>query len=388
MDKLKTWTNWLRNALETGRGKKRNLQPLDGLRGFAILLVFINHIVVLFSPWLPQPSATYAIARFLQLDGRAGVYLFFFLSGYLIYGMLIDRPRPFWKFISRRVQRIYPTYFVILLIYIGLSYIFPAESRIPSQPGQAALYVLANLLLLPGTFNIMPIISVTWTLSLEMLFYLTMPLIIAVFRLRSWQPKWRIVFSVFLAFMVLILYVGLDGIGEHIRMMIFFAGAALYDTLKVYPSWAKVKGTGLLALAISFLIVPLLPQTPAGAVQRTLVFLVAIFVLYLDCVANLDSLTARLFSWKPMRWFGNISYSYFLIHGLTLQFLVLLLARILPPQGDSAYIFWIGLPITFLISIFPTIILFLTVERPYSLLPAEKRRPSTGLEVPEGTKSS
>jgi peptidoglycan/LPS O-acetylase OafA/YrhL len=170
-------------------------------------------------------------------------------------------------------------------------------------------------------------------------------------------------------------------------MVMFYAGAALYDTLKVFPSWEKVKGVGLLALAISFLIVPFLPQTPAGAVQRTLVFFVAIFVLYLDCVANLDSITARLFSWKPMRWFGNISYSYFLIHGLTLQFLVLLLTRVLPPQGNSAYIFWIGLPIAFLITIVPTIILFLTVERPYSLLPAERRQPSTGLEIPEGTKS-
>ena len=43
------------------------------------------------------------------------------LSGYLIYRMLLGRPRPFAGFLARRVQRLYPAFLVVLALHLGIA---------------------------------------------------------------------------------------------------------------------------------------------------------------------------------------------------------------------------------------------------------------------------
>jgi exopolysaccharide production protein ExoZ len=66
-----------------------------------------------------------------------------------------------------------------------------------------------------------------------------------------------------------------------------------------------------------------------------------------------------------------MSYSYYLIHGLTLNSLFLVINRLLatPP---SEVLFWLLLPIAFTLTLLPSALLFLTVERPFSLKPNTK----------------
>ena len=66
---------------------------------------------------------------------------------------------------KRRVQRIYPVFLVVFAIYIMLSFIFPSESKLPEGYVEIVKYILQNLLLLPGVFNIEPLITVAWSLS-------------------------------------------------------------------------------------------------------------------------------------------------------------------------------------------------------------------------------
>ena len=82
---------------------RKHIAELDGLRGFAILLVLITHF------WT-YPGDT---QRFNHLAGAGwmGVDLFFVLSGFLITGILWDargRKRYFTNFIARRTLRIFP----------------------------------------------------------------------------------------------------------------------------------------------------------------------------------------------------------------------------------------------------------------------------------------
>jgi peptidoglycan/LPS O-acetylase OafA/YrhL len=51
---------------------------------------------------------------------------------------------------SRRVERIYPAFAAVFAVYLVLTFLFPQESKIPSPWPHGLLYVVQNVLLLPG----------------------------------------------------------------------------------------------------------------------------------------------------------------------------------------------------------------------------------------------
>src|SRR2546423_3041651 len=143
---------------DTSSGQPR-LASMEGLRGLAVLLVFFVHFHALFGDYASKRPWVFFISKWLGDIGNIGVDLFFVLSGYLIYGLLLRRRQQFSTFIWRRIQRIYPAFLAVLLIYLVCSYAFPSQNKIHGSPIFAALYILENALLLPGIFNIQPIIT-------------------------------------------------------------------------------------------------------------------------------------------------------------------------------------------------------------------------------------
>src|SRR5204863_9251023 len=84
----------------------------------------------------------------------------------------------------------------------------------------------------------------------------------------------------------------------------------------------------------------------------------------------------RWFSWTPLRWAGNISYSYYLIHGLTLQGVALLLGHWHHQDGRSTWIFWGILPASVLATLAVSSLLYGLVEKPFSV---ERRKPKAAI---------
>lgn len=124
---------WLAQHFELSRGGgPSNLRSMEGLRGFAVFLVFLVDYVNPVQPWIDEQSAVLVLATAVHTIGNTGVDPFFVLSGYLIYSSLISRPQKFSRFMSRRVQRIYPAFVPVFVAYVVLSFVFPAESKIPS----------------------------------------------------------------------------------------------------------------------------------------------------------------------------------------------------------------------------------------------------------------
>ncbi len=68
--------------------RQSRIPELDGLRGFAILFVFIFHYVT--QQGAAQAGSVTAIVQRILAMGGTGVDLFFVLSGFLIGGILID----------------------------------------------------------------------------------------------------------------------------------------------------------------------------------------------------------------------------------------------------------------------------------------------------------
>ncbi|TCS38557.1 peptidoglycan/LPS O-acetylase OafA/YrhL [Paucimonas lemoignei] len=370
---------WLREQFELSRGgSDHNVRPMEGLRGFAVFLVFLVHYVTLIEPWLPEQASIRAFAGSLHAIGNTGVDLFFVLSGYLIYGSLITRNQQFGRFIHRRIQRIYPAFIVVFVIYVLLSFAFPSESKIPSDATEGFVYLAQNFLLLPGILPIEPLITVAWSLSYELFYYLVIPLVIAVFRLRDRSAAWRVSFFMIVASL---LAAYCFAYGGHVRLIMFIAGILLYEVME--SSWflspPSLLGFGAFCVGILGTLVPV--SGTMGAVLKTLILFVAFFFLCLTCFRNHLIWLSRVFSWAPLRWLGNMSYSYYLIHGLALKAGFLVLPKVLPDAGFDSWLFWALLPPMFVLTLVPASALFLLVERPLSIFPEKRRDPNVPAAV-------
>jgi exopolysaccharide production protein ExoZ len=310
--------------------------------------------------------------------GNVGVDLFFVLSGYLIFGSLISRRQQFLRFMSRRCERIYPAFAAVFATYVILSFAFPAENKIPSSATEGIIYLVQNFLLLPGLFPIEPMITVAWSLSYEMFYYLAIPLVISLLRLRDRTSSWRTTFFLSVALLTVI-YCARNG--GHVRLIMFIAGIVLYEAMNSQHVPSPPSSLGLIALFVG-LLSSLIPQEGSeGSTLKVCILFVAFFTLCLACFRNPSAWLPRTFSWTPLRWLGNMSYSYYLLHGLALKAGFLALSALLPAASYGAWVFWVLLPPMFVLTLFPTTALFLLVERPFSLAPRETKTNLPGLSI-------
>src|SRR5262249_54417342 len=147
----------LARALSVRGGHHSSIHAMEGMRGLAVMLVFLVHYVMLSMPWIASGSITSTIALSAFNVGNAGVDLFFVLSGYLIYRMLITKTTPFAEYMIRRVRRIYPAFLAVLALYLALAIWFPGQRTLPQGWRPLLVYLGQNILLLPGIFSIQPI---------------------------------------------------------------------------------------------------------------------------------------------------------------------------------------------------------------------------------------
>jgi len=343
--------------------KHKVIAPMEGLRAFAAFLVFLCHYAAQSQAWIPADSITSALILNIRFVGASGVDLFFILSGYLIYGMLIKKSVSLNTYIYRRVNRIYPTFLVMMVVYIALSLLVPSENKIPSELGAGGLFIVQSLLLLPGVFDLKPLITVAWTLSYEMFFYILIPFIILVFNLREKSQKQRMFFLICWA--VLGFSVGFFW-SHHVEMLLFISGMILFEI--------RLKGDKLswryahLIFPITFILMMIVRHS-FDFYFDWLLAVIMFFGYGLACFSAFDdnSKMGVLFSKLPLRWLGNMSYSYYLIHGLTLKFLFMVLAFMFPPEGNAAWVFYICLVPFFICTLFASVFLFYFIEKPFSL---------------------
>ncbi|MGR5237527.1 acyltransferase family protein [Vibrio alfacsensis] len=361
-------TKWLKDKsydiYHIPHGKHDTINSLEGLRAIAAFMVFVVHYAAQFTPWIDKSSLTWDLIGYYRHIGAKGVELFFVISGFLIYGMLISKNVPFVTYFKRRIKRLYPTFLVMLFLYIVLSFVFSSENKIPTEPLEAFVYIVQNLLMLPGLFDIKPIMTVAWSLSYEMFLYLSLPLIISVFNLRSWKRNNRIfllVTSAIAGFAIVNL-----GYNNHDKMLLFISGMLLFELSK---SQLLTRNRMLIGHAFFITILALLSWRYMNA-SHTLVLLtlfIGFFFTFASCL-NKASNFHKFCSSPLLRYFGNMSYSYYLMHGITLKCFFLIFSFIFPPshQWDIALYLWL-IPV-FALTWVTSTILFVLVEKPFSLV--------------------
>ena len=181
--------------------KKIFFNGLNELRAFAALAVIFHHIELFKSrDHISSLCESRFFSYFIGTVGKNGVHLFFVLSGFLITYLLLKEKEKyktilFKKFFLRRIFRIWPLYYLIVIIGFilipFLAHTFSLFEKIPYyyhlilEPKNYSLNaVLLYLLFLPNIalshFRV-PGCSQAWSVGVEEQFYILWPLLIYVF---------------------------------------------------------------------------------------------------------------------------------------------------------------------------------------------------------------
>ncbi len=158
---------------------EKHVPVLDAIRGLAILLVILYHVV----GDTPAPDGFLGRTVFgIAKSGWVGVDLFFVLSGFLITGILYDTRAStnyFRAFYARRFLRIFPIYYGFLLLLIAFTYPLEIDWK-----GRQFIYLayLQNTGIVKHIFShpISPFLNIghLWSLAVEEQFYCVWPALV------------------------------------------------------------------------------------------------------------------------------------------------------------------------------------------------------------------
>lgn len=222
-------------------GKLTNIQVL---RAVAATLVVVFHISLQLERWHGEARF---LAVFNDQVGALGVALFFAISGFLMAQLVRASDAP--TFLLHRVARIYPTYLLIIVLFMAVAPLVVAKPSFDAwtltlAPVGERAYVLGRI---------------EWTLIHEVAFYLTL----SGLSLLGLARRIELVAAIWLAALALVAATGLSvplGAGGLLITNVLLSDANVPFVLGLLIPWVARRGTlpGRLGPALALAAVPLL----------------------------------------------------------------------------------------------------------------------------------
>jgi peptidoglycan/LPS O-acetylase OafA/YrhL len=321
------------------------------LRLVFALMVAVYHAVLL--PAVPQWAPLHAP---LSAAAQIGVQGFFVLSGYLVWASL-ERSSSLTLYAEKRVRRLYPGYATVILACAIVALAASAEARADLR--SVARYLGWNLLFLnfmephlPGVFEMnrfREINGALWTLKIEVMFYIVLPLL-AWLLWRAGRLRWALIVAIYVgaeSWRTGLEHLGAQGGGGNLvelsrqlpGQMSFFITGIAFQMLNLSGRSLHLAGLG----GVLLLLLPSL--LPAAMPLRTLgVGSVAIWA-----ATGLPRLmdAAR---------FGDLSYGLYIVHFPIVQMVTALGIFAIRPAA--------GLLVTAGAAVCAALLLWWLVERP------------------------
>lgn len=311
--------------------KKPYFGPLDTLRTYAFLIVFISHAYFNFF------NITYQNTRWFA-HGEIGVQMFFVLSAFLITYLSLSEYKKTGgfsvvHFFKKRILRIWPVYFLV----IGISYVWHMISAAEESIGcmYKFLYFLGNTCMidgLPNTVGSGPV-GPLWSISVEQQFYVFFPIALVFYILLS-KKRYSNLGKYFIHTLLILIFVyslfiryiehdnwnyisysmissipafvsgmylayGLhkkSSILRHIQSYVYFYG---FSAFIVFFSFLKIKFMG--ALGVSLYILPIIYST-------------CIWIILSTKERESVLIENQSFYTKITRYSGKISYGMYAYH--------------------------------------------------------------------------
>ncbi len=278
-------------------------RSIQVMRGIACLLVLAFHVAL-------QLDTYYGISwpRLLFSQGYAGVDLFFVISGFVIaYSSqsLLGRPTFFGRYWLKRLVRVYPLYWLVLILSI-VGLVLTAPDKVPTGTVSAVIeHWLAVALLIPGHEAVN---AVSWSLSYELYFYALFSLL-----LLSGQA-WYVLIGVGMVTLIHVV-----GAPTYTETSFFFSPFTLefYLGIAVWYVSARIErsawpAVGSLVTAIGIISVGQSAVTNEDHLQRTIVFGTASGLVVFAGIAFEQNGQFRSPNW--LRAVGDASYVLYLLH--------------------------------------------------------------------------
>jgi len=339
---------------------------IDTLRGLAALYVLFFHLALIPNPDLGVPYW----AKQIVLTGGTGVTLFFVVSAFtLCYSMQTrsNSPNPIYEFYVRRIFRILPLFYIwIVISLIRDGYMYGKE------------HSLAEVLLSTFfVFNLIPgketgFVLASWTLGVEMLFYLIFPLLF-----RS-ITDYRRAFALFLvtivvsrAFQYLLAYLPMsdEQRGNYYnfsflhQLPVFAAGVLVFYLYEAFIKGKEVNHSwGIVLLGMFVFIYDALLS---GKLKNIL-----LEHLYWQAIAyGCLLLGLSIFPWKLVvnkftGFLGLISYSVYLSHTTVIVAFKPLYSNIYSLEAPTSFRYFLSAAITLVIVILVSYVTYRFIEEP------------------------
>ena len=282
---------------------------LDGLRAIAILTIVGIHMKVVSWTWTSAPGS---------------VRVFFMLSGFLVTTLTLREESRHGSvclkaLYARRLCRIWPAYYVTLLLYcfliFGLSFSFSIEKR------PAFLHALPYYLTYFNEFSFAaagaPFYQ-SWFLGVEMKFFLIWPLVMYILFKRF--PRGRIAFI--LVFMAL--YYALS----HLRIVRFLfvefyvcclVGCLIALCLHDRRIYERISFFGKPGWHAFFAIVALVTQGTVNHIPTLYVVYPLLMAPFMVGLVTGQTIWGRMLQWRPLVHIGHRTYGVYLLHLLALN---------------------------------------------------------------------
>jgi peptidoglycan/LPS O-acetylase OafA/YrhL len=331
------------------------IPELDGIRGLAILLVLVWHYVAN----LIKPGADswqfYALAP-LRLTW-SGVDLFFVLSGFLIGGILLDArdsPTYYRTFYLRRIHRIFPLYFLWLLLFLAGLYWARSDGYLFNEdvPVWSYSLFLQNFFMASRDTFGAQWLAITWSLAIEEQFYFLLPWLVRRLSVRrlSWLVVASIVFAPLFRFALwrsyneplsaFVLFPSrMDGLALGVLVAIACRSEQAWRWLTVHRRECNIV---LILLGCGMVLLHAYPRQVQPFGFSWIVLFYALLLLRI--VMNPGPIAKGVFGGRLLRWLGTVSFAIYVFHqGINDLFLYLALGQTQPRISD-----WASLGVTML----------------------------------------
>lgn len=297
------------------------IQVLDGLRGYAALMIVLSHMPRISNTELGKTM--FEMISSLKLS-YLGVDLFFILSGFLITRIIIkekiENRFSLKSFYIKRALRIFPIYYLTI---IACGFLF-------SWDGIGYLAIYAGNYYFSFNEVIHPLAH-TWSLAVEEHYYLLWPLIIYFFTLKTIK-KYTLPIICFLvtAFIVMAYYTLNESVvdrmlymGTQFRMLSLGLGSmlAFYEQKVIALNKKHTTKWILLIGVLCYVLVIIAHEGIFDAIAPTRVlqlFLFSIcslfFFVFVLLQENKKNSVNDFFNNKPIKFVGKISYGIYLYH--------------------------------------------------------------------------
>ncbi|WP_439498302.1 acyltransferase family protein [Bosea sp. (in: a-proteobacteria)] len=319
------------------------------LRGLAALLVVYAHLDTQTSRISPDQHLPYASI------GIWGVDIFFVISGFIMYVAAIEIDAKPGHFLLRRAIRIVPLYWSLTALIVAGAYVAPTmfvSTRLDAS------HILASFLFLPWSNpayeGFWPVLIPGWTLNYEMYFYAAVAIgLFAPRRLRIILTS-AIVIGVLVAVQTSKSTGPVSFYGNDIVIEFLFGLLAGYMFTRVRPLGTPL---GLLLIGLSFCLV--IWMADMESVPRSIAYGIPAMMVVLGSL-QLEGL-ARHAPFRPALHLGDISYSLYLTHVVTLPMATAIFVRLGAQYGFGAW------PYPFVATLWALLLaslVYLAIEKP------------------------